>query len=533
LSVVDHGKTTLLDSLRKASVAATEAGGITQKLSAFGVDVKGRQVVFLDTPGHAAFTAMRANGAAATDIVILVIAADDGVRPQTKEAIRIAKNAGCTIMVALNKMDKISKGPARETARLRVLTELLELDLLAESFGGEVVVAEVSGKTGEGLDALVESVLLQADVLDLKASAEGHAECTVLEACMEKGRGVMCDVLVRWGRLRVGDTVIVGTAFGKVKAMTNDRGKTVKVAGPSSSVRLLGLRTVPSAGQELISVETEGKARQIAERRERVLELRRLRQTLDAQAAEVGGEQAPVEVNLVLKADGQGTLNALTQIVTSLQSRTTDVAIKVASGTVGDITRTDVESAANMTNAFVLGFNVGITDTVARELAKELDVTIYRDTIIYRLEDALTEAMVALMPKERHLELEGKAKIIQVFNFNAKKGPTLIAGVSVVSGSLKTTKPGKIEVVYRIYRNGNVLIEDLGSAELKRFKDVVYEVGQGNECGLSFDGYKDFIIGDEIECYRVEWKSKPLKFLEGNSGVVIGSNTTAGPAGLV
>ena len=509
----------MLDSLRKASVAAGEAGGITQKLSAFAVELRDRQVVFLDTPGHAAFTAMRAHGAAATDIVILVVAAEDGVRPQTKEAVRIAKDAGCTIVVALNKMDKIVGESAREAARLRVLTELLELDLIAESFGGDVQVVEVSGKTGEGLERLIESVLLQADVLDLRAAATGRAECTVLEASMEKGRGVMCDLLVRWGKLKVGDNIVVGTSFGKVKAMTNCKGKSVKEAGPSSAVRLLGLRSVPSAGQELLSVESESKARVIAERRQRVLELRRSKQSVE------GGEEStaggPITVNVVLKADGQGTLKALQQIITSLQARTQDVSICIASATVGDITRSEVESAANMTNAFILGFNVSLTDSVTRELAKQLDIPVFRDTIIYRLEDALCEAMEKLMPKEKVFELEGKAKVLQTFTLNSKQGDGMVAGLSVYSGALKTTKPNKAEYVFRVFRNGELLAGDLSSAELKRFKDVVHEVSQGVECGLSIENFKDFQEGDEIECHRLEWRSKVLNIVSGDSGAVI------------
>lgn len=506
---VDHGKTTLLDSLRKASVAASEAGGITQKLSAFTVPVKGRRVVFLDTPGHAAFTAMRAHGAAATDIVILVVALDDGVRPQTKEAVRVAKEAGCTIVVALNKVDKVPAGKEREAARLRVLTELLELDLVAESFGGDVQVVEVSGKTGEGVDALVEGVLLQADVLDLKAASSGMAECTVLEAYMEKGRGVVCDLLVRWGRLNVGDNVVVGTAYGKIRAMTDDAGRSLKTAGPSSAVRLLGLRAVPQAGQELITVDSDSKARMIVERRERVLELRRLRQSGDPVTGDVSGS-SQIQIDVLLKADGHGTLDALQRIVAELGNRIKDVKINSVGASVGDITRSDIETASTFQNACILGFNIGLTDSVSRELAKQYDIPIYRDTVIYRLEDALRETAVKLIPKIRVLESEGRARVLKMFDFSGKDGPIHIAGVNVATGSLKSNKPGKAEFIYRVFRNGALVADEIQNAELKRFKDTVHEVESGNECGLSFDSFRDIQVGDEVECLRVDWVSKSL-----------------------
>ena len=509
---VDHGKTTLLDSLRKASVAASEAGGITQKLSAFTVPVKNRHVVFLDTPGHAAFTAMRAHGAAATDIVILVVALDDGVRPQTKEAIRVAKDAGCSIVVALNKVDKIPAGSEREKARLRVLTELLELDLVAESFGGDVQVVEVSGKTGDGLDTLVEGVLLQADVLDLKAACTGMAECTVLEAYMEKGRGVVCELLVRWGRLNVGDNVVVGTTYGKIKAMTDDAGKSLKSAGPSSAVRLVGLRAVPQAGQELITVESEARARMIVERRERVLELRNLKHSV---VSDISGQvSSPLQIDVLLKADGHGTLDALQRVVSELGNMTGEVKVNILGGSVGDITRGDIDTASTSQNACILGFNIGNTNSVIRELAKKLDIPIFRDTVIYRLEDALRDIIAKMMPKTKVLETQGRAKVLKLFEFSGKGGPIRVAGVHVTSGSIKSNKSGKEEYVFRIFRNGNLIADDIENAELKRFKDIVHEVESGNECGLSFDSYKDIEAGDEIECLRVDWITKSLITLE-------------------
>ena len=499
---VDHGKTTLLDSLRKANVAAGEAGGITQKLSAFGVQVAGRQVVFLDTPGHAAFSKMRSHGAEATDLVVLVVALDDGVRPQTREALRVAQEAKCTILVALNKVDKIADPVERKAARTRVLSQLAEDNLLVEDFGGDVMVVEVSGKTGIGLDQLVESLLLQADVLELKAAVTGQAEATVLDAYMEKGRGVVADILVRWGTLSVGDPIVVDTMYGRVKAMVDDAGNPINTAGPSRPVRLLGLRTVPTAGQELLSVASETKARQISERRTRLQELKAQRQQelkqagMLAAAAEAAAAQAsqnpsegdstapaPVSpktphISVLLKADGVGTLQALEQVVKGLGERTSDVTITVSDASVGDITRSDVERAFTVGNALILAFNVGLADSATRACAKELDVSIMRDTVIYRLEDSLRSAMQAQMPKERSLVREGSAKVQKVFQMRDKAG-TAVAGLIVNSGFLRTGS-ANADIVYKITRQtGEIVLDeaDGGSAVLKRFKDTVHKVG--------------------------------------------------------
>lgn len=488
---VDHGKTTLLDSLRKANVASGEAGGITQKLSAFSVDVGGRQVVFLDTPGHAAFCKMRSNGAEATDLVILVVAIDDGVRPQTKEALRVAKEAKCTIIVALNKVDKISDPSERKTARARVLSQLVENDLMVEDYGGDVMVVEVAGKTGDGLDRLVESILLQADVMELKAASAGQAEAVVLDAYMEKGRGVVADALVRWGTLSVGDCIVVDTMFGRVKAMVDDDGNPITTAGPSTPVRLLGLRSVPTAGQELLSVASEAKARQISERRLRVQQLRQrqlqggapTKAATDASGETEVGSSSSSEtpkvphINVLLKADGVGTLQALEQIVSSLGQRTSDVTVSVADASIGDVSRSDVERAFTMGNALVLGFNIGLADSATRACAKELDVSIIRDTVIYRLEDSLRTAMQAQMPKERTLISEGNAKVQKVFVMRDKTA-TAVAGLVVQSGFLRTGS-ANANVVYKVTRqNGEMVLDeqDGSSAVLKRFKDTVHKV---------------------------------------------------------
>ena len=449
---VDHGKTTLLDTLRKynqkssstsssgsskekntsgpGEVAGTEAGGITQKLSAFGVEVTpGRNVMFLDTPGHAAFSSMRSHGAIATDLVILVVAIDDGVRPQTIEALKMAKEADCSIIVVLNKVDKIPYSE-REAARSRVLTQLLKHDLIVEEFGGDVQVAEVAGRTGEGIDALMESLLLQAEVLELQASITGQAEAIVLDASVERGRGVVAEVLVRWGSLSVGDAVVVGGSYGKVKSMVNDRGEAVRTALPSHSVRLQGLRSLPSTGQEMLSVDSELVAKEIADRRQQELESRRVREQelqirraqmrarIEAEAlAEAQGSGAaavdipkvvdPVKINVVMKADGIGTLEALKQIVNGIASRALqDVSVNIVGASVGDVSLSDVELAASGGDALVLAFNVGIVDSAARSKAKMLDVNICRNNVIYRLEDELVRTMLSHLPKERSLQTE-------------------------------------------------------------------------------------------------------------------------------
>lgn len=518
---VDHGKTTLLDTLRHASMAASEAGGITQKLSAFSVPTGGRSVLFLDTPGHAAFSSMRAHGVEATDLAVLVIALDDGVRPQTVEALKTAQKAGCPIVIALNKIDKISNTADREKARSKCLTQLTEFGIVAEDFGGDVPVVEVAGKTGLGLDTLVETLLFQADMLELKSAFDGPAEAVVLEASVEKGRGIVVDVLVKWGQMNVGDDVVVGTTFGRIKAMTDDKGKAIKVAHPSTAVRLLGLRSLPLSGSEMLGVESEARARQIAERRERVLELKQAMQTANVVAAKAsneaeekpnqtsvvsGGAATIPTLNVLLKADGVGTLDALRKLVEGLNSRTTDVTVNIIGTSVGDVTKSDVEFADTASGALILGFNIGVADASTRTIAKEQDVRIVRDTVIYRLEDELMASMTALMPKQRLLHPEGTAKVLKVFQFTDKNA-TVVAGLSVLTGYLRAGK----NMVYQVKRQGaTVHSGELEEASLKRFKDPVTEVVHGYECGLSIEKFRDYQEGDDVECFRVEWKTKEL-----------------------
>eukprot|EP00606_Chrysophyceae_sp_TOSAG23-5_P000800 GSChrysophyteH2.ASY1.ANO1.1606.1 assembled CDS len=454
---VDHGKTSLLDTLRKASVAEGEAGGITQRLN----------------------------------LVVLVVAIDDGVKIQTKEALKTAKDSGCNIIVALNKF----------------LAQLVENELVAEDYGGDVMVVETSALAGEGLDELVESIILQADMLELKAAYKGQCEAVVLDANMEKGRGVVADVLVRWGELSVGDSIVVDTMYGKVKAIVDDKGKNVKTAGPSTPVRILGLRSVPTAGQEMLSVETENKAREISERRQRVKDLRLLRKQDQQNAA--AGSTVP-SLGLVLKADGVGTLEALNKVVTDLGDLTNDINLKIVSLDVGDITRGDVETAST-SNAIVLGFNVKVADSTTRSMAKEQDVSIARDNIIYRLEEKLREKMQNCMPMIKVENVDGIATVQQIFKLN-NKSKDEVAGLIVANGFLTKKQPkGSLPVGFRVTRQSAVINDD--TVTIRRFKDIVSTVESGNECGLSLLRFRDWKEGDVVECYRIEHKKKAIAFL--------------------
>jgi len=396
---VDHGKTTLLDYLRSANVAADEAGGITQKLSAFSVELKpkqatttekesalpsvNRRVVFLDTPGHAAFSTMRQSGASTTDVAVLVVAIDDGVRPQTIEALMAAKAASCTIIVALNKIDKIPRSD-RAAARSKVLSRLSEHGLVAEEFGGDAMVAEISARSGEGVDALIETLALQTDILDLSAPPSGLAEATVLDACFEKGRGVVANLIVRSGTLNVGDIIVAGPAFGKVKGMYSDGGSTIKKAGPSTPLALTGLRGMPEPGQRLQVVDSEQRAKQITDRRLRVLELRKVQKRNAASQSVTDLETSSLSnVKVLLKADSPSTADALEKVVGTLAQRSKEVTVEIVGTSVGDITQSDLEVLGSIKGAetCVLAFNVGVADSSTRTMAKELNIRISRNTV--------------------------------------------------------------------------------------------------------------------------------------------------------
>ena len=487
---VDHGKTSLLDALRKTDVAGREAGGITQHIGAYQVTIEGGQkITFLDTPGHEAFTAMRARGASVTDMVVLVVAADDGVMPQTIEAINHAKAAGVPLIVAVNKIDK--QGVNID----RVRQELLQHEIVVESLGGDTMEIPVSALKGTNLDKLQEAILLQAEVLDLKANPDRAAEGAVIESKLDKGRGPVATVLVQKGTLHQGDMVVVGAEWGRVRAMLDDKGRQLKDAGPSLPVEILGLSGVPTAGETFVAVENEGRAREISEYRQRVAREKQAaaagaaRGTLaDMMARVAAGQQK--EVAVVVKADVQGSAEAL--VVTLNKLSRDEVKVRVLHSAVGQITESDIQ-LAKASNAVVVAFNVRATSQ-AREMANRDGVDIRYYSIIYQVADDV-EAMVRgkLAPIQREKFL-GYAQILEVFEV---KRVGKIAGCRVTEGVVKRG------CGVRLLRDG-VVIHQGELATLRRFKDDVKEVTNGYECGMSFANYDDIRIGDQIECYETE-----------------------------
>ena len=482
---VDHGKTSVLDKIRSANVAAGEAGGITQHISAFRVDTKKGTVVFLDTPGHEAFTEMRSRGAQATDVVILVVAADDGMMPQTKEAIDHAKAAEVPIIVALNKIDKPEAQPER------VMNELAAYGLQPEQWGGETIYVETSAITGQGLDSLLDSVLLQAEMLELKANPKIPAEGVVLEARLDRGRGVVANVLIRDGSLSPGDYVVAGAAWGRVRALTDDRGQKLKKAGPATPVELLGLDQLPDAGDRLYKVTNAKKAQEVAEaNRSPEATVTAPRGLEHFQQMMASGEQQ--ELQLVLKADVQGSVEALRK---SLEDLSTDkVRVKIVRYGVGGITENDVSLAsASEGVCIVLGFNVR-PQGKAGALAKKDGVEIRTYNVIYEAIDDVKAAMAGLLaPKLVDVDL-GKAEVRQTFSI-PKVGT--IAGCMVTEG--KILRSGKA----RLVRDG-IVVWDGKLSSLRRFKDSVREVASGFECGIGLEAYNDIKVGDVIECYEVK-----------------------------
>ena len=484
---VDHGKTSLLDYIRKAKVAAGEAGGITQHIGAYQVQTPKGTVTFLDTPGHAAFTAMRARGAKATDVVILVVAADDGVMPQTIEAIQHARAAGVPIVVAVNKIDKPSADPDR------VRTELSKQEVIPEEWGGENMFVNVSAHTGAGIDQLLEAILLQAEVLELNAPSAGLASGLIIEASVEKGRGAVATVLVKRGTLRTGDPIIAGQEFGRVRAMFDETGKSVNEATPSMPVLVLGLSGAPNAGDEMLAVESERKAREVALYRQG--KFRDVK--LAKQAAAVGDvfsqmtEEKACVISVVIKTDVQGSAEALRDALTKLS--TEEVTVKVVASGVGGITASDVQLAA-ASKALVLGFNVR-ADGAAREAVKETGVDIRYFSIIYEAIDDIKQRMSGLLAPEIKEQIVGTAQVRDVFR-SSKFG--VVAGCLVMEGSVKRNNP------IRVLRD-NVVIFEGALESLRRFKDDVGEVRAGTECGIGVKNYQDVRVGDQIECFaRVE-----------------------------
>ena len=481
---VDHGKTSLLDYIRKAKVTDGEAGGITQHIGAYQVQTNNGEITFLDTPGHEAFSAMRARGAQATDLVILVVAADDGVKPQTIEAIKHAKSAGVPIIVAINKMDKESADPER------VKQELATEEVIPEDWGGDVMMIPVSAHSGDGVEELLESIAMQSELLELKARPDGNATGTVVEARLDKGRGAVCTILVQQGVLKYGDIILVGRETGRVRAMVDDAGKTIKEAGPSTPVEIQGMSGVPAAGDEMMVVDDERKAREAAQfRTGRDREARLARQ----QAAKLEnmfsqmGEGETKNVNVLIKGDVQGSIEALTESLVKLS--TDDVKVSVVHGMVGGINESDINLA--MTSAaVVIGFNVR-ADAQARKLAEQEDVQIRYYSIIYEVIDDVKAAMEGLLDPEIREDVLGYVEVREVFR--APKIGT-IAGCYVTEGIVKRN------AYVRVLRDSVVIFEGTIDS-LRRFKDDVSEVKMGTECGISVVNYNDIKEGDQLEIF--------------------------------
>ena len=488
---VDHGKTSLLDYIRRTKVASGESGGITQHIGAYHVETDHGMVSFLDTPGHAAFTAMRARGAQCTDIVVLVVAADDGVMPQTREAVQHARSAGVPLVVAMNKMDKEEADPDR------IKTELAGMEVIPEDWGGDVQFVPVSAHTGAGIDDLLEALLLQAEVLELQAVTDAPAKGVVVESSLERGRGSVATVLVQNGTLRQGDMVVAGGYFGKVRAMTDEAGKQVREAGPSIPVEILGLNGTPDAGDEFFAVADEKKARELAEfrqTREREQRLQRQQAAKLENLFENMGKDEVKTLNVVLKTDVRGSLEAITKALQDLGND--EVQVKIVSSGVGGIAETDV-SLAMATSAVIFGFNVR-ADTAAKRLVEQEGLDLRYYSIIYNLIDDVKAALTGMLAPEFREDIVGIADVRDVFR-SPKFGQ--VAGCMVTEGTVYRNKP------IRVLRDNVVIFE--GELEsLRRFKDDVPEVRNGLECGIGVKGY-DVKVGDQIEVFdrvRVERK---------------------------
>ena len=485
---VDHGKTSLLDSIRKSSVTEKEAGGITQHIGAYTVAIDNKPITFLDTPGHEAFTAMRMRGASVTDIAILVVAADDGVMPQTIEAINHAKAAGVEIIVAINKIDKESANPDR------VKQELTEYGLLAEDWGGETICVPVSAMSKQGLDTLLEMIILVSEMKELKANPNKKARGTIIEAELDKGRGPVATVLVQSGTLKIGDPIVAGTAYGKIRAMMNDKGQKVKSAGPSMPVEILGLSEVPSAGDMFYVAQNDKQARQLSEAvhakgREDMLKATPQKVSLDDLFTQIQSGNMK-ELNIVIKADVQGSVEAVRSSLEKLSNE--EVRIRTIHGGVGAITESDV-MLASASNAIIIGFNVRPENT-AKSVAEDqkVDIRLYR--VIYNAIEDITAAMKGLLDPIFEEKIIGHAEIRQIFK---------ASGVGTIGGSYVTD--GKIirNSQIRIVRDGIVVYEG-ELAALRRFKDDVKEVNSGYECGLLFNKFNDIKEGDQVEAFIME-----------------------------
>jgi len=485
---VDHGKTSLLDYIRHTKVAAGEAGGITQHIGAYSVTTDKGKISFLDTPGHAAFTAMRARGAQATDIVILVVAADDGVMPQTIEAIQHSKAAGVPLVVAINKIDRENADPER------VKNELSQHEIIPEEWGGEQQFVNVSAHTGEGIDQLLDAILLQAEVMDLTAVAEGPAHGLVIESSLEKGRGAVATLLVQGGTLKQGDMIIAGEEYGRIRNMFDETGSSIKEAGPSSPAVVLGLSKTPSAGDDFLVVKNERKAREVAEYRQTKTREAKLAQQQASKLDDMFSQMREGQLStvpVIIKSDVHGSAEALRDALTKLSND--EVKVNVLGSSVGGITETDVNLAA-ASDAFIIGFNVR-ADATARTAIKESGVDVRYYSIIYEAIDDVKTALSGLLAPEVREQHVGLAEVKEVFS-SPKLGD--IAGCIVSEGYVKRSNP------IRVLRD-NVVIYEGELESLRRFKDDVNEVRAGTECGIGVKNYNDVKVGDQIECFeRIE-----------------------------
>lgn len=484
---VDHGKTSILDAIRHTEVTSTEAGGITQAIGAYQVDVNGQKITFLDTPGHAAFTAMRARGAMATDIAVLVVAADDGIMPQTIEAINHAKAAGVEIIVAINKMDKEGANPDK------VMQQLTEHELVPEEWGGDVICVPVSAKTKMGIDKLLETILLVAEMAELKANPDRQAKGVVIEAKLDKGRGPVATLLVQNGTLNAGDILVAGTAVGKIRAMTDYHGKPIEKAGPSVPVEIMGLDSAPMSGDEFNAVSDEKLARALVEQRKAQAKEEEFKLfqkvTLDTLFDTIS-EGEMKELNIIVKADVQGSVEAVKQSLLKIEND--EVNVKIVHGAVGAVSESDV-MLAEASKAIIVAFNTGV-DQIAADNAKRDGIEIKQYDIIYDAIEDIERAMRGMRaPKYRDVET-GEVEVREVYKISSAG---TIAGSLVTSGTIK--RDGKVRVI----RNGKQ-IADVKLANLKRFKDEVKEVSSGYECGISLDGWDDIQAGDILQAYVVE-----------------------------
>ena len=484
---VDHGKTSILDAIRDTDVTATEAGGITQAIGAYQVDVNGQKITFLDTPGHAAFTAMRARGAMATDIAVLVVAADDGIMPQTIEAINHAKAAGVDIIVAINKMDKEGANPDK------VMQQLTEHELVPEEWGGDVICVPVSAKTRMGIDKLLETILLVAEMAELKANPDRSAKGVVIEAKLDKGRGPIATLLVQNGTLNAGDIIVAGTAVGKIRAMSDYHGKPIESAGPSVPVEIMGLDSAPMSGDEFNAVSDEKLARALVEQRKAKAKEEEFnlfqKVTLDTLFDTIS-EGEMKELNIIVKADVQGSVEAVKQSLLKIEND--EVNVKIVHGAVGAVSESDV-MLAEASHAIIVAFNIGV-DQIAADNAKRDGVEIKQYDIIYDAIEDIERAMRGMRaPKYRDVDT-GEVEVREVYKISSAG---TIAGSLVTGGTIK--RDGKVRVI----RNGKQ-IADVKLANLKRFKDEVKEVSSGYECGISLDGWDDIQSGDILQAYIVE-----------------------------